>query len=103
MATTTIHSLLGDNGKPLRPVGDHTEVADCSSALTFTPTSGAKRLLLQPSAQAIRVTFDGTVPTTDKGFIVAAGDMLLVYVCDGMTVKLIEDAASATLEYQWFE
>lgn len=87
-----------------RTIGAHTQVADLSSAVTITPASGANWVLLQPLAQAIRVTLDGTVPTTDKGFVIAAGDVALINIAGaGTSVKIIEDAASATLEYQFYE
>lgn len=87
-----------------RTIGSHTQVADISSAVTITPASGANWVVLQPLAQAIRITLDGTAPTTDKGFVIAAGDIVLINIAGtGTSLKVIEDAATASLEYQFYE
>lgn len=100
MATANFYGFAG---KPLRPVGSHTQVADVSSATTIPVVAGGKHVLLQAKTQAITVTFDGTAPTASKGFLVPAGDALFIEANDGMTIKVIETAGTGSVEYQWFE
>jgi hypothetical protein len=92
---------LLDGKVPFRPVGIHTQVADISSATTIPVVAGAKILLLQALTKSIRFTLDGTAPAADKGFELPAGEGILLEVCDGMTVKVIETSASGSIEYQW--
>lgn len=80
--------------------GSHTQVSDLSSAVTLTKPTGAVNLMLQPLTQNVRFTLDGTTPTSSKGFQLTAGE-LYVFPVPGASVKVIEETASASLEYQW--
>ena len=52
--------------------------------------------------QNVRYTLDGTTPTASKGFLLKAGDPpVIIPITSGMLVKVIEEAASADLQYQW--
>ena len=103
MATANFHAIPAVNGRPFRPVGSHTQIADLSTAKSITRAAGGKRLLMQALAQPVTFTLDGTTPTSAKGFVLAAGDAVLIDVADDVTIKVIQTAASATLEYQWSE
>lgn len=85
------------------PVGSHADGASISSALTLTPPNDdASKLLMQALGQNVRFTLDGTTPTATKGFQLVAGDPpLLLPVTSSTTVKVIEETATADLQYQW--
>lgn len=85
-----------------KPIGAHVDGADVSSAVALTPPAGARKLLIQTTTQNIRYTLDGTTPTTALGFVMVANDPPLIIVLeDGVTVTLIEEAATADVQYQW--
>lgn len=89
-----------------RPVGSHAQDATISSATTLTPAAGARSLLIQAINQNVRMTLDGTTPTTTKGFQLKAGDPpVLVFISEDAdnptTVIVIEETATGTVEYQW--
>jgi len=79
----------------------HTQNSSLSSAVTLTTPAGANALLIQAFTQNIRYTVDGTTPTASKGFQLAAGSILLIDVGADMTIKVIEETASASIDYQW--
>lgn len=80
--------------------GSHTKNATLSSAVTLTKPSGATNLWIQALDQNIRFRLDGTAPDATTGFQLAAGDFLVIPV-PGTTVKVIEETATATIQYQW--
>lgn len=84
------------------PVGSHADGDDISSAATLTPATGATKLLIQALTQNVRFTLDGTTPTASKGFQLAAGDPAVVIpIGPNTTIKVIEETATADLQYQW--
>lgn len=86
----------------LEPVGAHTQNASLSSAATITVPSGAGKIVVQAITQNIRMTLDGTAPTTTKGFRITAGNDPIAVPIGGATVlRFIEEIATATLEYQF--
>lgn len=88
---------------PLRPVGAHTSGTTISSATTITIPTGARYVLMQALTQNIRYTLDGTAPTTSLGFQMKAGDPPIAVWCEtGVTLKVIEEAATASLQYQFY-
>ena len=87
--------------KPFEPVGAHTQNSSLSSAVTLTPAAGATALLIQAYTNNVRYTLDGTTPTASKGFLLEAGKNLVIDVGDDMTIKIIEETASASVDYQW--
>lgn len=83
-------------------VGSHSDGATISSATTLTPPTGATKILIQALDQNVRFTLDGTAPTASLGFQLKAGDpAVMIPVGAGMTLKVIEEAATADLQYQW--
>lgn len=87
---------------PFTLVGSHTSNSSLGSAVTLTPPTGARSLLIQAITQNIRVTFDGTTPTASIGFQIRAGDPpTIVDVPTGTTVKVIQETAGAAVQYQW--
>jgi len=84
------------------PVGAHVDGADISSAVTLTPPAGATKIMIQSVTQNARITLDGTVPTATKGFQLQNGDqMMLIPLGDDTVIKVIEETATADLQYQW--
>jgi len=83
------------------PVGSHYDGTAISSATTLTPPDGATKLLIQALAQSVRITLDGTAPETARGFQLKPGDPPVMIWTAGATVKVIEEAATADLQYQW--
>src|SRR5262245_23468178 len=90
------------NGYIYNPVGAHTTNSSLSSAVTLTvPMGAAQILVMQAFGQAIRYTLDGTVPTASTGFRLAAGESDVIPVSADTTIKVIEETASASVQYQW--
>ncbi len=83
------------------PVGSHVDGTDISSVVTLTAENGATKLLIQALDQNVRLTLDGTIPTASKGFQLVAGDPPVMVWIAGSTVKVIEEAATADIQYQW--
>lgn len=83
------------------PIGNHVDGTDISSSVTLSPEDGATKLMIQALGQNVRLTLDGTTPTASKGFQLEAwAPPVLVWV-GGAVVKVIEEAATADLQYQW--
>jgi len=84
------------------PFGAHNSGLTISSATTITVPSGATQLMVQTLTQNVRFTLDGTAPTTSLGFQLKAGDPVLILpVSAGMNIKVIQEAATASLQYQF--
>lgn len=84
------------------PVGAHSDGATISSATVLTAPAGANRLLIQALTQNVRYTLDGTTPTATKGFQLKAGDPpVLIPFRAGIVITVIEETATADLQYQW--
>lgn len=84
------------------PIGSHVDGATISSATTLTPPTGATKILIQALTQNVRFTLDGTAPTASLGFQLVAGDpAVLIPLGTDTTLKVIEEAATADLQYQW--
>lgn len=84
------------------PVGDHTSNGSISSATALTPPATANALLIQATGQNVRYTLDGTTPTASTGFVLRSDDQpLIIDVGVGMEIKVIQESATATVQYQW--
>jgi hypothetical protein len=83
------------------PVGAHSSGATISSATTLTKPEGANQILIQALIQNVRFTLDGTTPTTTVGFQLLAGNPPVIIAVPGASMKVIEEAATASLQYQW--
>lgn len=81
--------------------GAHSSGATISSATTLTPPAGANRILIQALTQNVRFTLDGTTPTASLGFQLKAGDPPVLISVRDATLKVIEETATASLQYQW--
>lgn len=89
-------------GVAFTPVGAHSDGAVITSATTLTPPPGAGKVLIQALGQNVRFTLDGTAPAAGRGFQLKSGDPpMLIGVGAGATLKVIEETATAYLQYQW--
>lgn len=88
---------------PLRPVGAHSSGATISNATVITIPSGARYIRLQALTQNVRYTLDGTTPTTSVGFQLKAGDPpISLWVETGVALTVIQESATASLQYQFY-
>jgi hypothetical protein len=87
------------------PVGAHYDGTTISSATTLTPPSTlATKIMIQALVQNVRFTLDGTAPEAAKGFQLKAGDPpMILPLGNATTVKVIQEAATADIQYQWGE
>jgi hypothetical protein len=83
------------------PLGAHVSNGSLGSAVILTAPAGADFLMLQALGNNIRFRLDGVNPTTTVGFQLANGDTITLPVNPGDTVRVIQEAATATIQYQW--
>lgn len=84
------------------PVGAHSSGATISSVATITPPEGATKIMIQALTQNVRLTLDGTAATTSLGFQIKAGEAPIIIPLGNATViKVIQEAATASLQYQF--
>ena len=86
----------------MRMIGSHTQNNTLAAAQTIAVPPSASQLLIQPTGQNVRVTLDGTVPTAALGFQISAGSEKLLPVESNGQIKVIEEAAGAVIDYQFF-
>ena len=95
----------GVDFSPFIPVGVHHSNDSILTAVTLVPEPDADKLMLQAVTQNIRFTFDGTTPAgggSPVGFQIVAGDPPIVLTLDpAMIITVIEESATADLEFQW--
>jgi hypothetical protein len=83
------------------PVGSHSSGTDISSATTLTKPVGAKQIMIQALTKNVRYTLDSTSPTASVGFQLVAGNSPVIIAVPGNSIKVIQEAATASLQYQW--
>lgn len=103
MGSMTTLQVLG----AFKPLGAHSDGLAIATAQELAPGTvapGATKLVIQVLTQNARYTLDGTTPQAALGFQLKAGDppVMISYVA-GVTVTVIEEAATADLQYQWGE
>lgn len=87
---------------PFSPLGAHSAGLNISTAQTLPRPAGATLLLLQALTQNARLTLDGTAPSATVGFQIKAGDPpVLIPVAASALVKVIQETATCSLQYQW--
>ena len=88
--------------RAFNPVFTHSQNSSLSSAVTLVPETGSNKLLIQAFTNNVRYTLDGTTPTASLGFVLTAGDAPLVIPIGSATiVKVIEETASASIDFQF--
>jgi len=91
-----------DSLQGFRPVGAHSDGDTISSATVLVRPTGASKLLIQTVTQNVRMTLDGTTPAAGTGFqLIASDPPIVVFMEDEVTVTVIEESATADLQYQW--
>ena len=84
------------------PVGSHGFDPTLTSAVALVNPPGATKLLIQALTQNVRYTLDGTTPTASKGFQLKAGDPpVIIPISSRTTVKIIQESATASVQYQF--
>ncbi len=83
------------------PLGAHNDGLVITSAVVITLTTGATKILMQALSQNVRYTLDSTTPTATLGFQLKAGDPPIILILeDGVVITVIEETATADLQYQ---
>lgn len=82
----------------------HTAATVISSAVTLSPSetynlSHSDQVLMQALTQNIRYTLDGTTPTASVGFQLKAGDPPVIILVKGNTLRVIEETATANIQF----
>ena len=84
------------------PIGAHSDGLNIAAVVELIAPQGATKIMFQALTQNIRFTLDGTDPTATLGFQFTAGDPPVIMVIESRaTIKFIEEAATADLQYQW--
>jgi hypothetical protein len=90
-----------DGRKPVSGAGGQETIAPSGSS-PLTKTAGARYVAITPRTQAISVTFGGVVPTASLGMHVGVGDVLLVGPGGLAGLRMIQEAASASVDVEYF-
>lgn len=95
---------------PMYSIGYHLSRNDLAAVQTLTPPAGShpRYLMMQAVDQNVRYTLTVAAapssPTATFGFqLVASSPQTIIPVDAGIVVRVIEEAATAVLQYQWFE
>lgn len=100
--TTPVSGEVTVDDLQFTPVGTHSDGAVISSAISLVNPPTATKLLIQALDQNVRITLDGTTPTASKGFRLTAGDPpVLIPISSTTVVKVIQESATADLQYQY--
>jgi hypothetical protein len=93
------------NNNAIAPINAHTINSSLSLAVSLTQPNSASRILLQAFTQNVRFLFtentSAVVPTSTVGFRLLAGERIDLSVPAGTILKVIEETASASIQYQW--
>lgn len=86
------------------PSGTHQRRNDLSAVRSITFGQGIQGMYIQALSQNVRITIDGTTPSAtgnDTGFVLRSTDApVLITGQPGQVVKVIQEAATAVLQYQ---
>ncbi len=85
----------------LATVGSHVSSPTISGLTVLTKPEGATGILMQTITQNIRFTLDGSNPTASGGFQLTTGQLPVIVPCPGSYITVIQEAATASLQYQW--
>ena len=94
------------NNNAIGVVGSHIANASLASVVTLTQPANAKRILVQAFTQNVRflfaeITNTALVPTATLGFRLLAGERIDLSIPSQSILKVIEETASASIQYQW--
>ena len=86
----------------MEPKGSHQNDTTISAATSFTCPDTANGVLISALAQDVNFTLDGTTPTATLGLTLKADDtVIFIAMYGGQVIKVIEQAASATINLQF--
>lgn len=94
---------------PFDPIGPHVSNLNISTQQVLTPpmttTGSADKILIQALDQNVRFTLDCTLPIgtgTTHGFRLIANDPpVIIGISQGLCLTVVQEAATAELQYQW--
>lgn len=72
---------------------------DVSTSTNLPIPEGADKLTIQPLTKNIRIELAGATPTTTTGVQLTAGVIYEIDLGEGYTINVIEESATATVEY----
>lgn len=78
------------------------QITSLSTVKSLTLPSNARAAVLIPETQAVRIAFGATTPTSADPLLYAGQDLTVTTREDLANVRLIEDAASATVKVLYF-
>jgi len=86
------------------PSGSHGRIVGLSAVKSIVFDTGVQGVYIQALSQNVRITLDGTNPSAtgnDTGFEIRSTDPpVLITGQPGLTIKMIQTAASAVVQYQ---
>lgn len=83
------------------PVGAHISEA-AASVKTYAKPGGASGALIQATTQNLRLTLDGTAPTSTLGFQLAtSAPPLYIPLAGDEVIKVIQETAGGVVQLQW--
>jgi hypothetical protein len=77
-------------------------ISSLSTVKSLVVPDNARLAVLIPETQAVRIAFDGTTPTSADPLLYAGQDLTVTTRDDLANVRLIEEAASATVKVLYF-
>lgn len=85
--------------QPYQVVGNQQSLSVASATPVPLP-NGANGMLIQAIGQNVRITLDGSAPTTSHGYQIRAGDPAVVLLMqpNSPTLQAIQEAATAIFE-----
>jgi hypothetical protein len=86
-----------------KPVGSHNSGLAIATVQTIAIPDGATQIIMPGLTQNVRFTLDGTAATAALGFQLRVGEppLLIKVSKTGTTLKVIEELATAVLQYQF--
>lgn len=85
----------------LRALG-YQQITSLAAATALTIPAGTSVAILKPSTQSVRIRDDGTNPTTTVGYPIAAGTEFIYAASSLSALRVIETAASASLDILYY-
>lgn len=89
------------NMRGLQALG-YQQITSLSSATALTVPAGTAVVVMKPAAQAVRFRDDGTNPTGSVGYPLAVGSEFVYEGGSPGAIRVIESAASATLDVLYY-
>jgi hypothetical protein len=86
---------------PLKALG-YQQITSLSSSTALTVPAGTQVVIMKPAAQAVRFRDDGTAPTGSIGYPIAVGTEYIYTAGSPAAIRVIESAASATLDVLYY-